>query len=106
MHIQIVNFSLDGLDPADYEKHCERVAPDFAAMPGLIAKFWLADPESNTYGGVYLWQNRNAYQAYVTSDIFAGTIANPHLLGVTSRDFGILEAPSEITRAFQFAPVA
>ena len=39
MHIQIVNFNLDGLDAADYEKHCEQVAPAFAAMPGLMAKF-------------------------------------------------------------------
>ena len=106
MHIQIVNFSLDGLDPADYEKHCERVAPDFAAMPGLIAKFWLADPESNTYGGIYLWQDRSAFQAYVASDTFVGLNANPRLARVTSRDFDILEAPSEVTRALQFTAVA
>ena len=99
MHLQIVNFSLDGLSPSEYEKHCEHVAPVFAAMPGLIAKFWLADDESNTYGGVYLWQNRDAFQAYVASGTFAYMINNPRFAGFSSRDFDILEAPSEITTA-------
>ena len=32
----------------------------FGAIPGLVAKYWLADPETNTYGGVYLWESREA----------------------------------------------
>jgi heme-degrading monooxygenase HmoA len=106
MHLQVVNFSLDGLDPADYERHCMAVAPAFAAMPGLIAKFWLADPRSNTYGGIYVWQDRDAFEDYVASEVFAGVKSNPHLANVTSKDFGILESPSEITRAFQFEAVS
>ncbi len=105
MHIQIVNFSLESLSPSDYEKHCENVASAFAAMPGLLAKFWLADPASNTYGGVYVWQDRNAFEAYVTSETFAALEANPHLVDLRSSDFDILRGPSEITRALQFSPV-
>jgi hypothetical protein len=106
MHIQIVNFSLDGLDPRDYEKHCEQLAPAFAAMPGLIAKFWLSSPASNTYGGVYLWQDRSAFEAYEASDTFAWVKSNPRLTNVSSLDFDILESPSEITRAFRFESTA
>ena len=35
-----------------------RLAPHFAALPGLRSKVWLADAASGTYGGVYTWADR------------------------------------------------
>jgi hypothetical protein len=52
-HIQLVTFQLAGLEPDAYRAHCEASAPAFAEIPGLRAKAWLANPSTNTYGGVY-----------------------------------------------------
>jgi len=58
MYIQIINFNLSKMTPAEFEKLCEALAPQFAALPGLISKVWLSDPASNTFGGVYTWRDR------------------------------------------------
>lgn len=54
MHIQIINFNLEGISRDEYEKAGEELAGDFASLPGLISKHWLANEENNTYGGVYI----------------------------------------------------
>src|SRR5262249_2087994 len=97
-HIQVVTFQLAGLDPDAYRAHCEAAAPKFAELPGLREKAWLANPSENTYGGVYAWESREAMEAYLSGPIFGALLANPGVTGVTTRDFGVLERPTEITR--------
>ena len=53
--MQVVTFRLKGMARADYDAMCELTAPAIAAVPGLVAKVWLADESTNTYGGVYTW---------------------------------------------------
>jgi len=97
-HIQIVTFQLAGLEPEAYGAHCEAAAPAFTDIPGLREKAWLANPSTNTYGGVYAWESQEAMQAYVSGPIFGSLLANPGVAHVTTRDFGVLEGPTEITR--------
>ena len=97
-HIQVVTFQLAGLEPDAYRAHCEASAPAFTEIPGLRAKAWLANPSANTYGGVYAWESREAMEAYVSGPIFGALLANPGMAHVTTRDFGVLERPTEITR--------
>ena len=97
-HIQLVTFQLAGLEPDAYRAHCEASAPAFAEIAGLRAKAWLANPFTNTYGGVYTWESREAMEAYVGGPIFGALLANPGMAHVTTRDFGVLEQPTEITR--------
>jgi len=97
-HIQLVTFKLAGLDPDAYRAHCEDAAPAFAEISGLRAKAWLANRATNTYGGVYAWENREAMEAYVSGPIFGALLANPEMVDVTTRDFAVLERPTEITR--------
>jgi hypothetical protein len=97
-HIQIVTFGLHGLDPDEYARHCEAVAPAFAEIAGLRAKAWIADPASNTFGGVYAWESREAMEDYVAGPVFGGLRANPAMRDVVTRDFAVLERPTRITR--------
>ena len=97
-HIQVVTFQLAGLEPNAYRAHCEAKAPAFAEIPGLRSKTWLANPATNTYGGVYAWDSRAAMEAYVRGPIFGALLANPGMTDVTTREFGVLERPTEITR--------
>ena len=98
MHILVVNFQLDGITPEAYRAQSEQFAPIFAGLPGLISKIWLANPETNTYGGVYLWQDRAAMESYLRSEIVQQMQANPHFANLTVADFAILEAATTITR--------
>jgi quinol monooxygenase YgiN len=98
MYIQIVNFNLSNTTPAEFEKLCRELAPQFAALPGLISKVWLADPASNTFGGVYTWQDRAAYETYTRTELFRGVASHPNLSNVASHGFDILEEPTRQTR--------
>jgi hypothetical protein len=102
-HIQVVTFQLAGLEPDAYRAHCEASAPAFSEIPGLRAKAWLANPFVNTYGGVYAWESRESMEAYLSGPIFSALRANPGLANVTTRDFGVLQRPTEITRRRRMA---
>ena len=97
-HIQVITFQLAGLEPAAYQAHCEASAPAFTQIRGLHAKTWLANPATNTYGGVYAWESREAMDAYINGPIFGALLANPGMVDVTTRDFDVLEGPTEVTR--------
>ena len=98
MHIQVINFNLEGISRAEYEAVCNELAEAFAVLPGLISKHWLADDENNTYGGVYIWESKDAYEGYLKSDLFARVGANPALANIVSKDFDIIEGPTRVTR--------
>jgi Putative mono-oxygenase ydhR len=98
MHIQIITYNLEGATQQDYLRLCGELAPTFAKMPGLQTKYWLADPATSTYGGVYIWANREAMDTYMTGEVAASVVAHPNLRNLVSRDFDILEAPTLVTR--------
>ena len=97
MVVQIVQFQLAGIDPADYEAEAERIAPAFANLPGLIAKAWLGDPGEDTYGGVYLWADRAAAEAYADGELLAAARRNPAFAGFRSSILDTLAAPTALT---------
>lgn len=98
MHIQVVTFHLEGLTEDAYRAACEQVAPMFGDIPGLESKVFLADGESNTYGGVYTWRDRSAMEAFLQSDTFRGVAENPSFVDVRSQDFGVLEEATRLAR--------
>ena len=97
MHVQIVEFQLNDTTEEQYRAMCAELAPAFSELPGLLAKVWLADIPSGTYGGVYLWESRQAMEDYKASDMFKAVGADPHLKGVRSREFATLEDPTQTT---------
>ena len=101
MHMQIVNFNLEGVTSDEYASMCESVAQTFAEVPGLIAKVWLADPDNNTFGGVYTWHDCQAMETFTRSALFNEVSSNPNLVNMTSKDFGILEGPTRVTNGIK-----
>jgi hypothetical protein len=97
MVVQIVQFQLAGISPSEYEAHARQIAPVFSGVPGLMAKAWLADPESNTFGGVYLWASRAAAEAYVDGEVFQAASRNPAFAGFRSSIFETLAVPTAAT---------
>ena len=103
MHIQIINFHLKDMTEQEYEALCDQVAPAFVALPGLVSKVWLADPASNTFGGVYTWESREALVAFTETELFQAVATHPNLDGITSRDFAVMEAQTALTRGLPVA---
>jgi len=98
MHMLVINFGLKGISEAEYCQSCERVAPAFAAFPGLLSKVWLANSATNTYGGIYTFRDRQAMDAYIKSDLFKALTTNPSMVNLSHKDFAVVEAPTRITR--------
>ena len=96
MRIRIVTFGLN--IPADaYTAHALHIAPDFTAWPGLLAKWWLADTASDTFGGVYLFASRQDADHSRETEPFRDMFTNPALRDITVREYDVLDAPTSIT---------
>jgi len=97
-YIQVVNFNLEGITHDDFMGVANEVAPNFAALPGLISKVWLSDEGNNTYGGVYSWENEESCKAYRSGELYAGALANnPNFVNLSDDGFSVLDGPSKIT---------
>ena len=96
MHIRIVTFGLT-IPVEAYTEHAEHLASEFSAWPGLLGKWWLADPASGTYGGVYLFASQHDADCSRETDLFQGMHANPALTDVTVEEYDVLESPTAIT---------
>lgn len=98
MHVLIINFRLSGMTEEGYRAACADLAPAFAELPGLLAKVWLADPATGTYGGTYLFRDREAMEAYLASDLLASVAATPGFVDITIRDFAVYEDLTRVTQ--------
>jgi hypothetical protein len=103
VEILIVTFSLNGISDAAFRDQSDEIAPAFAAVPGLVSKVWLADPENGVYGGVYTFRDTLATDAYLGSDLMAQVAANPAFVDVNARRFAVLSAPTVVTRGLAAA---
>jgi hypothetical protein len=104
MHAQVITFQLKNLSHDDYAKSCVEGAPILAQQPGLIAKVWLASPETNTYGGMYTWRDRQSMDAFMQSDLVQSLATDPSIVGLTSRNYAVLEEPTRVTAGILAVP--
>jgi hypothetical protein len=103
MHAQVVNFRLKGIDDAEFRALCDGLASQFKDIPGMQAKIWLADPATNTYGGIYLWDDRAAMEDYARGDLFKAVVSHPNFTDLSSHDYEVLEGPTAVTRGLLLA---
>jgi heme-degrading monooxygenase HmoA len=96
MHVQIVTFNLGRISESEYIDIASQLAPRFAALPGLLAKVWLENPDSGTYGAIYLWEDEEAMDRFMATDLFEGS--NRGFANLVTEDFSVLE---NLTRATQ-----
>jgi len=97
MHAQVITFGLKDITEEQFHEAASADVPAFVGMADLLGKVWLRDPETNTYGGLYLWADQEAYEGYVKGEVFNAIKTNPHLKDFESRDFGVFEDLSSIT---------
>jgi hypothetical protein len=97
MYLRIVTFGLAGITEDQYEAVATDAAPGFRAWPGLQAKWWLADRDHGVFGGVYVFDSKDAADASRSTELFQALTANPALADVTIREFDTLPAPTAVT---------
>ncbi|HUG13475.1 MAG TPA: YdhR family protein [Thermomicrobiales bacterium] len=96
MHLQVIRYRL-AADEGDYLALCERLAPRFADVPGLLAKVWLRDPAGRVYGGAYLWWDQESSRRFAASDLLAEVIDSPRVTDVEVTEFAVLDEPTRVT---------
>lgn len=90
----------------DFTSANEAAAAAFADVDGLPAKIWIADPASNTYGGMKLFRGSPAVDSYLESGIFKSIVDDPSIEDATYRSYEVIESLTantqpeiEVTRA-------
>src|SRR4051794_29807446 len=78
MRIRSVTFGLT-IPVEAYAAHAIEIAPAFTAWTDLLAKWWLADTASGSFGGVYLFASQHDADRSRETDVFRGMFTNPAL---------------------------
>lgn len=98
MHTIVITFRLVDMTEDRYREVCAELAPAFAELPGLLAKVWLTAADGTGHGGVYLFADERAADAYLGSGLFRTVRTFPHFADIDVRRFGVDE---ETTRRTQ-----
>mgnify|MGYP001349624883 CR=1 FL=1 len=62
----------------------------WSTIPGLGIKFALANPEENEYGGVYLFENEGALEAFLASPLLKEWGEHPDVSDLTFKKYQAL----------------
>lgn len=66
-------------------------------VPGLLSKVWLRGPEDDAYGGLYLWKDRAACQAFLSSELWGEVVKDDSTLDLASHDFAVMTELTHLT---------
>lgn len=97
MYVRIVTFRLAGLSADTYHAHALEIADDFNSWPGLRSKIWLADHDTNTFGGVYVFESPSAADSSRDAELFQRMQDSPYFADLRVAEFDVLEAPTAVT---------
>jgi hypothetical protein len=99
MMIVTINYTRPAMARAEWEaRYTPERAQQFLSVPGLQWKIWLDGEEDRRAGGVYLFDTREAAQAYLDGPIVARMKANPDVADLQIRMFAVRESMTAITR--------
>ena len=92
-----VHFGLN-VAPAEYRHIASAVAESFARVPGLRWKIWIVDEQKREAGGVYLFEDQRALEAFAASDLAKTIATHPALKNVTMRASDVMPEETAVTR--------
>ena len=64
----IVRFK-SALAREELERRYKERLPEFQALQGIVQKYYLYDPSTEEWGGLYLWDSQESLDEYVVSDL-------------------------------------
>ncbi|WP_435229304.1 YdhR family protein [Pseudopelagicola sp. nBUS_20] len=95
MHLLFINFTATAT-PEEFDTLVRGDAPTFAGIDGLVHKYFIFNHEEKTYGGCYLFESKEAMDAYKVGDIYNSIIDNPDWSNHLVRDYEVHAGASEI----------
>ena len=93
-----INFTFSGISRAELEQAWLSAAQPIADTPGLRWKVWLMNEAEHACGGIYLFDDDAAVQAFLAGPVVAAAQGTPFLRDASVKSFHVLEAHSAITR--------
>jgi hypothetical protein len=97
MSILQINFKLN-VSPAEYRKICSSVVQPIADVPGLIWKVWMLNEQNGEAGGIYLFQDKQSLDAYLSSPIIRKIKSLPQLSEISAKWFEAIPELTVVTR--------
>ena len=79
--------------------HSREAATIIASVEGLIWKIWVLRNEKSEIGGMYLFANREAAEAYLNHPVVQAMRSNPAVLSTESELWDVERSLSSLTRA-------
>lgn len=98
MQTFVITYRLTDMSGDEYRAFCDEVAPAFTELPGLVVKIWLTAPASGRYGGVYLFSDAAAADAFTESRIFRTVAFHPCFTDLAVQRFTVDETTTRRTQ--------
>jgi len=83
---------------AEFSRAMAPAAQPIANSPGLVWKIWLMNEADSEGGGIYLFEDEAAANAFLGGPIVSALKANPIVSDIRVKMFGVSEAHSLVTR--------
>ncbi len=93
-----INFTFSGISGVELEEAWLPAAQSVADVPGLRWKVWLVNETTHECGGIYLFDNEAAVQAFLNGPIVASAKEAPMLSNASVKIFDMMARPTAITR--------
>lgn len=98
MHVQVATYRIEETGDDEFIEANREFATMVADVPGLLAKVWLKSPDGDVYGGVYFWRDREAYEAFVGSELWDSVKNDDSLTDLESREYSVMEPLTSMTQ--------
>lgn len=93
-----INFEFNGVSGAELQQAWLPAAQPIADTPGLRWKVWLVNEGERGCGGIYLFDDETAVQAFLAGPIVAAAQQDPTLSNASVKVFDIMERHTATTR--------
>ena len=80
--VLVVNYQLENMTLEEHAELGKSVAPSFTPenVPGLLGKSFIGNLESEIFGGIYYFSDKNDVDVYLESELWKGVVAHPNLV--------------------------
>lgn len=92
-----INFKLNASTP-EYQALCHTVAEAFAGVPELRWKIWILNDREKEAGGIYLFENEDALNDFLSGPLASQVKSHPALSGFSAKVFDVMEDVTAVTR--------
>jgi len=82
----------------EYTEAVSPLAEDVSHVPGLRWKIWILNESESEAGGIHLFENEAACNAYLESPLVATITGNEALSDFSVKQFDVMDKQTAITR--------